>query len=104
VVQVKVENEEYRVEPGELVDKVKALIHEGNVRRIIVKNGEGQTIMEIPVTAGVVLVLVAPIVAAVGALAAFASEWSIVVQRVDGTGDEKEGAETIEPGGSREDT
>jgi uncharacterized protein DUF4342 len=77
------ETEEFRVDPGDLVDKVKGFLHEGNVRRIIVRNGEGHTIMEIPVTAGVVVFLFAPIVTALGAIAALASEWSIVVVRTD---------------------
>jgi uncharacterized protein DUF4342 len=78
---MKIDREEMRVAGADLTDKVKELIHEGNVRRIILKNGEGQTIMEIPVTAGVLVALVAPIVTALGAIAALASEWSIVVER-----------------------
>ncbi|MDQ2756664.1 MAG: DUF4342 domain-containing protein [Actinomycetota bacterium] len=61
--------------------KVKELMHEGNVRRITVKNREGRTIMEIPVTAGVVVAVVAPVLTAVGALAAMASDWEIEVHR-----------------------
>lgn len=61
-------------------DKVKELIHEGNVRRIVIKNDEGHTVMEIPVTAGLVAAVVAPIVTAVGAIAALANEWSIEVE------------------------
>lgn len=64
-----------------LVAKVKELIHEGNVRRIIVKNDEGHTVLEIPVTAGVVALVAAPVVTAVGAIAALAKEWSIEVER-----------------------
>jgi hypothetical protein len=60
---------------------VKELIHEGNVRRIVIKNDEGHTVMEIPVTAGVVAAIVAPVVAAIGAIAALANEWSIEVER-----------------------
>jgi Domain of unknown function (DUF4342) len=63
-----------------LVDKVKELIHEGNVRRIVIKNDEGHTVMEIPVTAGVVAAVVAPIITAIGAIAALANEWSIEVE------------------------
>jgi predicted regulator of Ras-like GTPase activity (Roadblock/LC7/MglB family) len=77
----KIESEEVRVKGADLGDKVKELLHEGNVRRIIVKNGEGQTVMEIPVTAGVVVAVIAPIVTALGAIAALAAEWSIEVQR-----------------------
>lgn len=78
---MKIDKEEIKVAAADLTDKVKELIHEGNVRRVILKNGEGQTIMEIPVTAGVLVALVAPIVTAIGAIAALASEWSIVVER-----------------------
>jgi uncharacterized protein DUF4342 len=66
-----------------LVDKVKELIHEGNVRRIIVKNDDGHAILELPLTAGVVTAVVAPIVAAVGAIAALANEWTIEVEHHD---------------------
>ncbi|SER69877.1 DUF4342 domain-containing protein [Lentzea albida] len=64
-----------------LAEKVRQLIHEGNVRRLIIKNDKGHTVMEIPVTAGVVAAIAAPVVTAIGAIAAFASEWSIVVER-----------------------
>lgn len=62
------------------VDKVRELIHEGNVRRIVIKNDGGHTVMEIPVTAGLVAAVVAPVVTAVGAIAALANEWSIEVE------------------------
>lgn len=64
-----------------LVEKVKQLIHEGNVRRLIIKNDKGHTVMEIPVTAGVVAAIAAPVVTAIGAIAALASDWSIEVER-----------------------
>lgn len=64
-----------------LVDKVKELVHEGNVRRIIIKNEEGHTVIEIPVTAGVVVAVAAPIATAVGAIAALANEWHIEIER-----------------------
>ncbi|MEO6081951.1 MAG: DUF4342 domain-containing protein [Umezawaea sp.] len=70
-----------RVHAQALVAKVKELIHEGNVRRIVVKNEQGQTVMEIPVTAGVVAAIAAPVVTAVAAIAALAKEWSIEVER-----------------------
>lgn len=85
---MKVNREEFNVKGSDLKEKVKELLHEGNVRRIIIKNGERQTIMEIPVTAGVLAVLVAPIAAAIGAVAALAAEWSIEVERRTGEGDE----------------
>ncbi|WP_332699855.1 DUF4342 domain-containing protein, partial [Halalkalibacter lacteus] len=55
---------------GHLVDKVKELVHEGNVRRIILQDSEGKAVIEVPVTVGVIGVLVAPVVAALGALGA----------------------------------
>jgi hypothetical protein len=69
-----------RVHGGELIDKVKELVHEGNVRRIVIKQGD-RTIAEFPLTAGVVGAVFAPILAAVGALAALLTECSIAVER-----------------------
>jgi hypothetical protein len=66
-----------------VVDKVRKLIHEGNVRRIVIKNESGHTVMEIPVTAGVIAAVAAPVVTAVGAIAALAKEWKIEVERVE---------------------
>lgn len=64
-----------------LVDKAKELIHEGNVRRIIIKNEEKHTVMELPLTFGVVGAIAAPFLAAIGAIAALASHWTIEVER-----------------------
>jgi hypothetical protein len=77
----KVKREEFEVKGSELVDKVKALIHEGNVRRIIVKDHEGKTLMEFPLTIGVIGAVLAPILAAVGAIAALAMKYTLVVER-----------------------
>jgi hypothetical protein len=76
--------EEFRVSGDEILNKVKEIIHEGNVRRIILKDDQGKTFMEIPLTVGVVGALVAPVLAAVGAVAALASNLTIVVEK---TGD-----------------
>ena len=73
--------ETFELKSEDLVKKVKELIHEGNVRRIIVKNKEGKTLIEFPLTFGVVGALIAPVLAAVGAIAALVSECSIVVER-----------------------
>jgi hypothetical protein len=78
---MRMDDEEIRVTGGELKGKVKDLLHEGNVRRIIVRDGDGNTVMEIPVTAGVIVAVAAPILAALGAIAALATEWSIQIQR-----------------------
>ncbi|GLZ27940.1 hypothetical protein Lesp02_01300 [Lentzea sp. NBRC 105346] len=75
------QSKETRVRGQALVDQVKHLIHEGNVRRVIIKNDKGHTVIEIPVTAGVVAAIAAPVVTAIGAIAALASEWSIEVER-----------------------
>jgi hypothetical protein len=66
---------------------VKDLAHEGNVRRIIIKDGQGKTLIEVPLTVGVVGALVAPVAAAVGAIAALAADHSIVVERRDDGGE-----------------
>jgi Domain of unknown function (DUF4342) len=73
--------ENVKVRSDVLVAKVKDLLHEGTVRRIIVKDEHGHTILEIPVTAGVVVAVVAPVLTAVAALAALASNWEIEIDR-----------------------
>jgi CBS domain-containing protein len=73
--------ETFEIKGEDLVKKVKELIHEGNVRRIIVKNKEGKTLIEFPLTVGVVGALLLPALAAVGAVAALVTECSIVVER-----------------------
>jgi hypothetical protein len=73
--------EEIKVLSHELADKVKALIHEGNVRRVIIKDENGHTFLEIPVTVAAVGAVFAPILAAVGALAAMAAKFTIVVEK-----------------------
>ena len=73
--------EELRVQGDALLGKVKELAHEGNVRRITIKDSQGKTLIEVPLTLGVVGTLVAPVAAAVGAIAALAADYSIVVER-----------------------
>jgi hypothetical protein len=70
------------VRDGHLVQKVKELVHEGNVRRIVIKDADDRPVIEVPVTVGVVGVLVAPALAAIGALAAITADYSIEVERV----------------------
>jgi hypothetical protein len=74
--------EEFRLNGGEILNKVKEIIHEGNVRRIILKDENGKTFLEIPLTVGVVGAIVAPILAAVGTVAALVSNLTIVVEKV----------------------
>lgn len=71
--------EEIKVSGEQLVDTVKKLIHEANVRRVIIKNEEGKTLIEMPVSIAGVGVILAPIVAAVGAIAAVVTNCTIVV-------------------------
>jgi len=73
--------EVYRVSGEEMLKKVKEVIKEGNARRIIIKNEKEETIMEFPVTVGVVGVLLAPVFAAIGALAAVLTKCTIVVEK-----------------------
>lgn len=73
--------EEFKVRGEDLSNKVKDIINEGNVRRIIVKNKEGKTLVELPLTIGVVGAALAPVLAAVGAIAVLVTECTIVVER-----------------------
>ncbi len=73
--------EEFKVDGEDLLKKVKAVINEGNVRRITVKSKEGKTLVEIPLTIGVIGAVLAPVLAAVGAIAALVTECTIVVER-----------------------
>jgi hypothetical protein len=78
---------EFKVKGEELLRKLKDIVHEGNVRKIIIKDDKGNPYMEIPLSFGVVGALVAPVLAAVGALAALASNFTLeVVRREDGKG------------------
>ncbi len=76
--------EEFRVKGEELLGKVKELIHEGNIRRIIIDNEEGRTLIEIPMTIGVVGALLLPVLAAVGAIAAVVTNCTIRAERREG--------------------
>ncbi len=75
--------EEVQVLGRDLVEKVKALIHEGNVQRIIIKDVDGHTFLEIPVTVAAVGMILSPILAAVGALSALVAKFTIVVERAE---------------------
>ena len=76
--------DEFQVKGEELIAKVKELIREGNVRRIVIDNEEGKTLIEIPLTIGVVGALFLPVFAAIGAIAAMVTNCTIRVQRKDG--------------------
>lgn len=75
--------EEFRVSSEAVVGKIKELVHEGNVRRITIKNDDGRTLLEIPLTLGVIGTAVLPVFAAVGAMAALVANMSITVERVE---------------------
>lgn len=75
--------EEFKVDGEDLLKKVKEIIAEGNARKITVKNKDGKSIVELPLTIGVVGAALAPLLAAVGAIAALVSECTIVVERED---------------------
>lgn len=81
--QEKTTQEEFKVNGEELLAKVKQLIAEGNVRRIIIKDKDGKTLIEVPLTIGVVGIVIAPVLAAVGAIAALVTECTIIVERRD---------------------
>jgi hypothetical protein len=75
--------EEFHVSGEELLSKIRELIHEGNVRRLVIRNPEGQTLAEFPLTAGVLGAVLLPVWAAIGAIAALAADLTIVVERRD---------------------
>jgi len=75
--------EEFHVNGESLISKIKEILHEGNVRRIIIKDDKGNTYIEIPLTVGIVGVVLLPVWAAIGAIAALAANFTIVVERAD---------------------
>lgn len=81
MTEEKTTREEFKVNGSEILAKVKELIKEGNARRIIIKNENGDTVIELPLTIGAVGALIAPVLAAVGALAALMTNCTIVVEK-----------------------
>ncbi len=81
--QKRIGTEEHKVRGDDLVAKVKEIIHQGNVRRIIIKDDEGKTLIEVPLTLGVVGAVLIPVWAAIGAIAALVTRCSIVVERAE---------------------
>lgn len=75
--------EEFKISGDEMLAKVRELVHEGNVRRLIIKSDSGITLLEVPLTIGVIGAALLPVLAAVGALAAVATDCTIVVERRD---------------------
>jgi len=82
-VETEIVMSEFKVKGRELIQKIEELIHEGNVTRIIVRDDKGNTYIDIPVTVGVLGAVFAPIVAAVGALAGMAANYTLEVTRKD---------------------
>ncbi len=74
---------EFKVKGEELVEKIKQLLHEGNIRKIIIKDEDGKVYLEIPVTFGVVGVFLAPTIAALGALAAMVANLKVEVIKME---------------------
>ncbi len=79
----KVRTEEFEVSGELLVAKIKELVHEGNVRRIIIKSEEGKSLIDVPLTLGVVGALIAPQLAAISAIAALVTKSKIIVEKED---------------------
>lgn len=84
MVKKKIE-ESFKVKGEELLKKVKQLIKEGNIRKITIKDKSGKTLIVLPLTIGVVGVVLAPVLAAVGAIAALVTECTISVEREEKT-------------------
>jgi len=78
---VKIKSESFKVNGENLLKKVKELIKEGNVRKITIKDKGGKELMSFPLTFGVVGAVIAPVLAAVGAIAALIGECTISVER-----------------------
>jgi hypothetical protein len=85
------QTEEFKLRGEDVLAKVKEIVHEGNVRRLIIKNDEGATLIEVPLTVGVIGAVLLPVWAAIGAIAALATDCTIVVERrVPGSGSSEE--------------
>jgi len=78
----KIYTEEFEVNGDELLSKIKELAHEGNIRRVIIRNEEGRNLIDIPLTFGIVGALLVPQLAAIGAIAALLSHGSILVEKL----------------------
>lgn len=94
--------QEFTLNGDEVVHKVRELIHEGNIRRLIIKNEDGRTMFEVPLTIGIVGAALLPVFAAIGAAAALATRCTIVVERDDApsTGDSPPPTDPALPGGT----
>jgi hypothetical protein len=91
---IKTQLVEHKISGEKLLAKVREIIHQGNVRRIIIKNQDGSTVMELPLTVGVAGAVLLPMWVAVGAIAALAADYRLAVEK---TGDAKPVAELAKP-------
>jgi len=83
MAEEKTRTEELNISGEDLLSTIKNLVHQGNIRRITIVNKDGRTLLEVPLTLGVVGALLLPTLAALGALAAIVTECKIVVERID---------------------
>jgi D-aminopeptidase len=88
--------ESFKIEGGTIIEHLKTMIREGNVRRVVIEH-QGKTVAEFPLTAGVLGIVVAPVLAAIGALVALLKECTIHVERVDTPAGKSEPAATTTP-------
>lgn len=79
----KIRKEEFAVSGEKLISRVKELVRQGNIRRVTIKNKEGKTLIEIPLTLGVVGAVLLPALAAIGAIAALVTECTIIVEKIE---------------------
>ena len=86
-----IRTEEFKVSGSDLVDKVKDVVHKGNIRRVVIKTEAGKTLIDIPLTVGVAGAIIAPQLAAISAIAALVLRCSVLIERV--VEDEKPEAE-----------
>jgi hypothetical protein len=89
--------EEFRVSGEGVLAKVRELVHEGNVRRITIKNDDGRVLIEIPLTLGVIGTVLLPVWAAIGAIAALAANLTIAVERADDGDRARHEGDSVEP-------
>jgi len=87
MTEEQVRTEEFQVSGDMLVAKIKEVVHEGDIRHVAIKNEDGRTLVDIPLTLGVVGTLLAPQLAAVGAIAALVTRCTIAVERVEEQGE-----------------
>jgi hypothetical protein len=83
MTEQKTRTEENQLNGDALLAKIKELVHAGNIRRILIRNDEGKTLIEFPVTLGVVGAMLAPQLAAVGAIAALVTRCTLVVEKIE---------------------